>query len=551
MMKLPPLHTYIAILALLAIPLFLYSSALPNAFVWDDEEQVVNNPAIQDIHNLPLIFTGSTFSTGGGGLAGSFYRPLVTASYLLSYQLWGTDPWGYHLLQILLHTINTVLVFWILRYLFLVDAKSEDNHATNVWLAFFLAIIFAIHPTHVESVAYVGSIGDVLAGFFALASFALLLKGVREHRIQSHFLWGSIAVGAIGLFAKENAAMIFPIALSYLFFFSHSSKKTLTSYFTGTVIAVAMYLMARLLLARISFGGAPLSPIAEAGFSERLLTIPLELVRYMTLFFFPTYLSVSQHFVVSSLFTAEFLIPVTLLVFIGLLAWRLREIFVDMEKRIFFFGIAWLLFGLLPVLNIAIPLYMTVAERWLYFPMIGALIALGAILTTLARHITTTQAHGIALAIAGIILLCFSLRTTIRIGDWHNGLSLFGHDAQITENSFDLENNYGTELFRVGRFAEAETHFEKSIALQPAWAISRNNLGAIYSHKGDTAHAEEEYRASIAIGNYYLAYENLAGLLIREKRFDEARTLVAQALQVLPSNKNLITLSSSLQESDN
>jgi len=539
--SLPSLDNRLATFALIAVTLLVYAQALPNAFVWDDEEQVVNNPVIQDMQNIPAVITGSTFSTGGGGLSGTFYRPIVTISYLFNYQFWGVNPWGYHLFQILLHAATALLLFWILRRLL-----ESLNSPLTTWLAFSLALIFAIHPAQVEAVAYVGSVGDILAAFFALLSFALLLAGIDKEKtaIEGHHLWGSIAAGALGLFAKENAVMIFPIAALYLFFFTPSPRKIFTRYIFGAAGGILLYLGIRLLIAHVPFGGAPLSPIAEASFAARFLTIPAEILHYIVLFFFPSYLSVSQHFVITSPFAIGFWGPLALLALAGIIVGKFLKNAGAAEKKIALFGIAWFFLGLLPVLNI-IPLYMTVAERWLYFPMAGLLITAGVGIFVVLRG-ATTRTFRICLGAAVCIILLLSFRTTLRIGDWRDGLTLFGHDIQHTANSFDLENNYGTELFRAGRFAEAEEHFARSVVLQPRWTISRNNLGASYGRKGDDVRAAEEYHASIAIGDYYLAYENLAALLIRTKQFDEARTLLEKGARILPSNKNLAVMYGSL-----
>ena len=94
---------------------FVYANALPNGFVWDDEEQVVNNVVIRDMRNLPLVITSSTFYAGGAGLRGGFYRPLVTLFYFINYRLWGPNATGFRLVQLVFHIANVLLLYYLLK----------------------------------------------------------------------------------------------------------------------------------------------------------------------------------------------------------------------------------------------------------------------------------------------------------------------------------------------------------------------------------------------------------------------------------------------------
>jgi tetratricopeptide (TPR) repeat protein len=120
-------------------------------------------------------------------------------------------------------------------------------------------------------------------------------------------------------------------------------------------------------------------------------------------------------------------------------------------------------------------------------------------------------------------------------------LTLFSHDVVYSQNSFDLENNLGVELFRAGKISEAKTHFEKSINLQQNWWFPYNNLGAVYQQEGDLAKARALYEKSIEKGNYFLAHENLAFIVLKEEEPEEAIKIINQSLAVLPYNFRLWT----------
>ena len=145
--------------------------------------------------------------------------------------------------------------------------------------------------------------------------------------------------------------------------------------------------------------------------------------------------------------------------------------------------------------------------------------------------------------IAVVVIAVFSVRSFVRTLDWKNGLTLYSHDIKISKDAFDLENNYGVELFRAGDYKKAKVHFEKSTKLAPSWWTNWNNLGASYEREENIQKASEYYQRSINNGQYYLAYENLAKIMVvygkDKKKTDE---FLQKALEIFPGNENLIKL---------
>ena len=127
------------IILLLAIGFLTYLNTLPNQFLWDDEEQIVANPTIRHVSNLPQLFLMSTGTAGGTDAHNGFYRPLMFIAYLINYQFWGLKAWGFHLFQVLVHLINLVLFFLILRHL-LNHQKIKYHQA----LPFLISLLFAV-----------------------------------------------------------------------------------------------------------------------------------------------------------------------------------------------------------------------------------------------------------------------------------------------------------------------------------------------------------------------------------------------------------------------
>jgi len=505
------------IFIILVFGFLVYLNSLFNGFVWDDEEQILNNVAIRSFSNLPLIFKSSTFPTGGAGLSGWYYKPLMTFSFMLNYSIWGLSPFGFHLFQVLLHLTNGILIFLIFSELFSLPLFSC-----------LAAIFFVVHPANTESVTYISAVQEVLFTFFCLLAFLLVLRVKRGRGL----IFSSFLI-FLALLSKETAILAIPVILVYFFLFER--ERTLFWIFSSSII-LSGYLILRMGIARIPFSHFSIVPISEATLSERLLTIPWEIAYYLRVLLFPRVLATSWHTVVKN--PADFSFwgnGMLVLIFLSVFIWAVLKL----RSRLFYFFAFWFFGSLALILNI-FPLDMTVAERWLYFPLIGFLGLLFVVLLRVDKMMINHKfvKRGIWVFL-GLLIIIFSLRTFIRTSDWRNGLTLFGRDIRNNPLAFDLQNNYGVELFRAGRIDEAKIHFERSIALAPRWWTAYNNLGAVYERGKDFPKAEEMYRKSIKNGDYYLAYENLGFLLLRTGDTKEAVSFLEKAILKFPQNAKL------------
>jgi tetratricopeptide (TPR) repeat protein len=509
---------------LLCLVVFLvYFNSLFNEFNWDDEGQIVNNEIIQNISNLPLLFKGSTFGTGGAGLTGWYYKPLLSLSFMINFWLWGGSPFGFHLLQIVFHIANVALVFLILKKLFR-NLKFKIRNG-NQGLAFLVALVWGVHPANVEAVAYISATQEVLFSFFCLLAFWVVLKRVRG----SLFIAGILFF--LALLAKEAALVGGALILLYLFLFERERFLLGLGVFS---LSLTGYVWLRIGVAGIPFsshGIIIIIPIAQASLKERLLTVPLEFFSYLRLIFWPQVLAICQHFVVRKVDFNKFWWPLAVdLSFLGCLSysgWRLKS-------KVFWFFAFWFLGGILMVLNI-FPLDMTAAERWLYFPMIGFLGGLSLVIVEiLEKEKSLRKVLGWVVL---VVLICLGVRTVKRNFDWRNGLTLFSHDIKYSKDAFDLEGNLGVVLLRLGRLEEAKVHFERSVELEPKHWMNYNNLGVIYMIKGDSKRAEELYWKALGNGSDYLIYENLALILLSQKRWWEAEMILEEAVGKFPGNE--------------
>ena len=493
------------------IGLLVYGLSLFNGFVWDDEEQIVNNVFVHSVKNIPLLFQSSTFNTGGAGVsAGTYYRPLMMTFFSFVYQLFGPNPFFFHLFQLFFHILTAILVYLMFKHFF------------KEMTAFFIALIFLVHPAGVESVAYISAVQDIFYVLFGILAFYIVIKNRAKFEFKNIFLINTLLF--LSLLSKETAILFFIIIFIYQLIFD---RKFIFENLIFFMMTVGIYALLRFALAGVFFTPYHNAPIVQLSLWQRIMMIPAIFFYYFKLFFYPLDLAVMQHWVIRTL-DFRMLLGSLSAGILALLLWKKRF------NRNFIFFFLWFIITIFPYLQI-FPLDMTVAERWFYLPVVGLLGMMGAVWSK----------SGNKLVIMGVIIIAiFSIRSFFRTMDWKNGLTLYGRDIKISKGAFDLENNYGVELFRAGDYQEAKVHFLKSTELAPYWWTNWNNLGAVYEQEKNYQKASEYYQKSIDNGQYYLAYENMAKILVlqgKDNPIASGKTdeFLRKALEMFPENENL------------
>jgi hypothetical protein len=196
-------------------------------------------------------------------------------------------------------------------------------------VSFLTAAIFAVHPGISEAVQYLGAIGEPLFVLFCLLSLYKLLTGInyeiREIRTKN-IVWSAV-FGFLAYASKESAAAIFVIGLIYLYLFVKPERKSYLKYLAGAAFAILFYLFLRFVVAGIQYSYWPVVPIDKASLAERLLTIPKELITYLQIFFWPAKLQIYRNFVVHSLGSVDFWLPLSILIIViaGIFLWLRKQ----------------------------------------------------------------------------------------------------------------------------------------------------------------------------------------------------------------------------------
>jgi protein O-mannosyl-transferase len=486
-----PLTIKKAAIFICLIGYLVFFSGLFNGFIGDDTLQITNNPIIRSLRNLPVFFSGSTFYNGGDVLEGVYYKPIQTTLFSFVYSLSGNNPFTFHLFQISIYIINAYFVYLLLKHFF-------DN-----LVAFFLALIFLVHPINSETAFYVSATQDVLFFFFGIISLLILQK------YQSHkaFIIAGVCL-IFSLLSKEAGILFIFTAALYVYFFK---KKYIRLWFGYTLISVIAYLILRISNFGLYRNIGTYTPINRLGLFDRMLNIPEIINFYLKTFIFPIDLSTSWSWIYIHLDVLHFFVPlITDLLFFALIVF-VAIILKNKKNKYFkvyiFFGL-WFLAGLLSYLQF-IPLDETVAERWFYFPIVGLLGVIGAGFQAFGFNFKNKYVLGIIIA----IIFIFSLRTIVRGFDYKDDFAISSHDINVSREAYILENNLSIVYFEKGMLNQAKAHAEKSIKIFPT-ITNYTSLGGIEFRMGNYRAAKEVFRKALLFGDFYSAYYNLAGLTL-------------------------------------
>lgn len=529
-----------AVMSLVLIGLLLFFYSFFNDFVWDDFEQILKNTSIHNISNVWSYFYGGTFYSGGQqNFLGIYYKPFMTTVFSIIYTIFGPDPLFFHLVQVFLHIINAILLYYCLKGLFSLVGKRIGSISL---ISYLVSLVFLIHPINVETVIYISALQDVLFFFFGILSFLTIIYYERISKLRvmkmikvDTIFWTALLMLA-SLLSKETGILFVAIDIIFIIMYQ---KKRLWNCVIAAVSAITIYCILRFMIADISISHEGLSPVMRSSLEDRIFSMPKIFTFYIKTFFFPKDLAISWHWLVTEADFRNFFIPlISTIVFFTIIYISLLKLKGNKLQKLFIFFLLCFL-GSMSIHMQVFPLDMTVADRWFYLPSVGFM---GMISVVLIKVISGLDSKFYKILRISLVLLLMSLsvRSFIRTLDWRDGYTLYSHDAIINDSSFDLENNLGVEAFRKNYIDEAKKHFIRSIELAPYGWTSWNNLGFFYEVTGELENAKKCYLLAINNGNYYLAYENYARVLRSEGSIDKLRSFLEEkALPLYPENKKL------------
>jgi tetratricopeptide (TPR) repeat protein len=529
-----------------------------NGFVsFDDNIYITENPQVQ--RGLTFESVIWAFATPHGDTG--FWHPLTSLSHLLDYELFALNPLGHHLTSLLFHIANTLLLFWVLKRM-----------TGAVWRSAFVAAAFALHPLHVEPVAWISERKDVLSGFFWMLTIAAYIRYAERPGIGRYLL--VFAALCMGLMAKAIVVTL-PFVLLLLDYWplerfrwgrqsDAGGKKTsvgrlvlekLPLLIPVAITSVIIFIVQRNL-------GA-MAPLENLPINFRLSNALVSYIRYIGRMIYPSGLAVLYPVGTISLWQAA-AAAVLLIAVSGLvILWSGNHKYLPV-------GWFWYLGSLVPVSGLIQVGSQAMADRYTYLSLVGIfiIVAWGIAELSAKWRYQKTVLSAAAILVFAVLLLC----TRRQVGIWQNDFTLFGHTIEVTADNpnallynnlgsafqsrgrldeaincyrralqinpeyFSAHNNLGLALQSQGRLDEAVSHWLYALKLKPDFAPAHNNLGQALQSQGRFDEAVSHYLLSLKFNpNNPEAYNNLGIILQSQGRFDEAIKYYRQSLRIRPS----------------
>jgi tetratricopeptide (TPR) repeat protein len=512
-----------------------FLNSLDGQFVYDDRLQVLKNPAITRIENIPKMFTQSVWqflNEADKESTGPYYRPLFNIALTINYGLFGLEVAGWHLFSLLVHLVVTLLVYALAR-----------EWGLSRELAAAAALLFGLHPVHSESVAWVAALPDPLAAVFILSSLLLYERRRRPGgRGGRYGLAFGILFALMAMLTKE-VAIVFPVFLICRELLDRTPGESMGAMASRAItrsgpflaiipiyLALRYYVLGFIAQAEATAVGIPTMHV--------IATLPSILLSYARMLFLPFPLAVmyDNTYVTSpgdSRFWAPALAVGALLV--GAL-WLTRNSTAARSSLLL------LALFLVPVLNLKAfrADESLLHDRYLYLPSIGFCLLVAMALGGLAARFEGENRRLLPGATAALALVLFVL-TVSQNSHWQSEEAMTSHALEVAPEWPFLHNYIGAQYSLGNRMTEAERAYQKALSINPRYYDSLSNLGDIYRQQGRFDEAVRSYTQAIESGAPYAdTYYNLGVTYTSQGKLAQAEEPLRRAIELRPSHRSAL-----------
>jgi tetratricopeptide (TPR) repeat protein len=517
-------------LALALSTLMVFWQVRHHEFItFDDQRYIVENDQVKAGLTLEGLIWAWTKAHAYN------WHPLTWMSHMLDCEFYGLEPGGHHFTNLLFHVTNALLLLFVL------------NRITgNLWSSVFVAATFALHPLHVESVAWASERKDVLSTLFWILTMAAYLRYVERPEIKRYLLM--ILLFAIGLTAKQMLVTL-PFVLLLLDYWPLGrlilKKHNPTT--PGPVIAPVS--VRRCILEKL-----PLFVLSLiAGLVVYCIQESAEMVKAAT--YYPFTWRVGNALVTYVAYIKNMFWPAHLAIFYphpcgGLPAWKIAAaalsivfittaVFRNLSRQPYLaVGWLWYLVTLLPVIGLVQVGLQSMADRYTYIPLTGLFMIVAWGVPDLVARLRYRK---VILSLFATGLLSASAVTTWhQVRHWQNSITLYTHAADVVQDNWWAANNLGVVLSRKNRLNEAVVYFTDALHIQPRYFEAHINLGAILMRQGKYNQAIAHYYEAMRIRpDLATAHEHLAHTLRGQGKFDEAIKCYIEALRIEPDSASI------------
>jgi Flp pilus assembly protein TadD len=503
--------------ALIAVNIAVYAPVVHHEFVtWDDPQYLLGNPHVSG------GLTGSGVRWAWTSGYASNWHPLTWWSHMLDVQMYGMSAGPHHVTSLLLHIVNTLLLFGLL-------------HAMTGRLgpSAFVAALFAAHPLHVESVAWVSERKDVLSTLFWMLTVWAYLRYLRRPRLGRYALMAAVFV--LGLMAKPMLVTL-PFVLLLLdvwplgrvtLAWSTPQRSRVVELVREKLPLIALAAASSIITFVVQRQGGAVAASEALPLGDRVANALVSYMRYIGRMLWPARLAAVYPF---SRPLPEWWVVGSLLGFLAMSIAAIRA-----GRRYPYVAVGWLWYvgTLVPVIGIIQVGSQAMADRYTYVPLVGLFIvvAWGAV-DLCARWPYRRQVLAVA---AGLAIVVCSVQARVQVEYWRNSLALWGHTVDVTRDNFIAQNGLGDALASQGRVDEAIAHLSEAVRINPDFPPAQNNLGVELKRQRHLGEAIDHYSQALRTKpDFAEAHNNLANALDEEGRTSEAITHYTEALRIRP-----------------
>lgn len=533
--------TWLVSAALVAITAYVYWLTPGFPFVnIDDQVYLMSRPHLWEgltVENVRWAFTTTYFMN---------WHPLTWISYLTDMELFGKEhPGGFHVTNVLFHTMNALLVFSLFRRM-----------TGEFWKSAFVAAVFAVHPLRVESVAWVSERKDVLSTFFGLLAMTAYVR-YAQHEGRKWF-WGACGAFACSLMSKQTLVTL-PFVLLLLDVWPLGRFKSAASSDTSAPAppSVAPRKLkpanhpaspwqggARLVLEKWPFfvltvAGCWVAVIAQhqahviasldnLTLGQRFQNVVVVYGLYLLKTIWPSGLVVFYPFPPDGIPASEVVISGTVLIAITALAVRFRR-----GHPYFLIGWLWYLGTFVPVIGIVQIGLQRMADRYTYVPTIG--LAMAAAWLAPALLPAGVWRRQVVPSVAIAVLLALMITARQQTTHWANSIALFEHTVDVNPSSAIAHFRFGRVLIQEQQVDRAIDHYQQAVRLDPKFDMAHFSLGVALTNQGRMDDAVHHFEAALLVNPAYAhAHYNLGIVLYQQNRVDEAQRHFREAIRLAP-----------------
>jgi len=538
--KKPSAHiTVIGAIFVFLLTFLVYTPALKNDFVWDDREYVYENANIQSLNFQSIYWMVTGFHSGN-------WHPLTWFSHALDCTLWGLNPEKHHLINLIIHGLNTSLVFILIMALLSRGASPGKSASENLIAVGITSLLFGLHPLNVESVAWVSERKNLLCAFFLLLTLLSYLSYtssvLRKHRL----IWFTtcLLLFILALMSKPMAVTL-PVTLLLLDIYP---LKRLSLYLgkTGKELSVslekipffALSIASSIITIMAQHAGGALKSLEHFHLDTRLLNALRALVFYLEKIIVPVKLVPLYPFPIDfHWLDSEYLLSALLvLVITSFCLWKMKQ-----GNYLFFIAWSYYVVTLIPVLGIIQVGGQAAADRYTYLPSISLFFLVGVGVAFWWKKISLMR-FKVGFRVLLLVCLCtvvflLSYLTINQIKVWQNPEIFWSHIISAFPKTIPKAyHGLGFAYDKKGRLDEAIAEYKRALAIDPNYAKSHYNLGIIYVNKSMFDEAISEFKKALTIDpNYVEAHCNLGIAYGSKNMFDEAISEFKKALTINPN----------------